>query len=166
VKRIISNESWFLQLVYIRLIVLPLLLGTVLFSFFAAERGAGFGPFWESLLISLLVTIAIWQQLQRPAYLELLTHADALVLRLYIPDSRYLFVLRREHIRSIIIHPEDELRVHGQFSRWPWQRKIQFTIIRADGSRWCSPLIDISWVSRQEWAQLQALPKLRYSNRS
>lgn len=159
-ERILSNERWFIRLIYFRTAILVILLLAVLLLLISADTKTGTSQLWSVLVVSLLLTIVLWQQLQRPSYLEVFVHRDALLIRLYIPDNRFLFFLQRKHIRTFIVHPQDELRIHGQFGYWPWSRKLQFVVARPDGSQWRSDILDISWATAKQWERLQRLPDL------
>lgn len=149
---ITSNENWFRRYTSLRNIILLTLLLVV-----------GYGTFFEGapLVIKnlasyvglpVLLTLLVFDFLQKPSLFELRKGERQLAIDLYVPDARFLFFYNPNKKRTITIAKDTQIKVIGTYKSLPWQRKLQFFIQPSNGELWTSPKLDFSWATKADVA--------------
>ncbi len=147
-----SNEKWFIHYTNLRNIILLILLLIV-----------GYGTFFESapLIIKhlasyvglpVLLTLLVFDYLQKPSLFELRKGEGQLAIDLYVPDARFIFFYNPKKKKTITIAKDAQVEVLGTYKSLPWQRKLQFLIQQPNGEVLTSPTLDFSWATKADIA--------------
>jgi hypothetical protein len=100
----------------------------------------------------LLLTLLVFDYLQKPSLFELRKGEGQLAIDLYIPNGRFLFFYNPSKKRTITIAEDTQIKVVGTYKTLPWQRKLQFFIQQPNGELWTSPKLDFSWATKADVA--------------
>ena len=157
----VSNKNWFQNYARIRTVVI---IGLVLLSLCQLSPSliALYEPFWNiafSILLSLLLTILLFDFLQKPSFLELAKQEDGIELRLYKPDARYFFFMNPKAVKSQIISNGDILTYRIYKKIVPVLNQIEFFIKKKDGNVIKTDKINIGWMSKEQMEELGRIIK-------
>ena len=157
----ISNKKWFQNYTRIRttaIIGLVVLSLCKLFPSFFAE----YEQFWNiafSVFLSLLLTILLFDYIQKPSFLELAKLEKGIKLKLYKPDVRYFFFTNQNAVKSQLISNGDILTYRIYKKLMPVLNQIEFFIKKKDGSVIKTDKINIGWMSEKQMEELSKIIK-------
>jgi hypothetical protein len=157
----LSNKKWFQNYARIRTAVI---IGLVLLSLCQLSPSliAAYEPFWNiafSVLLSLLLTILLFDYLQKPSFLELAKQEDEIELKLYRPDARYFFFTNPKVVKSQIISSGEVLTYRIYKKIIPALNQIEFFIKKKDGNVIKTDKINIGCMSKEQMEELGSIVK-------
>jgi hypothetical protein len=147
-----SNENWFRLYTTIRNIILLILAVVLTYGTFFESAPLAFKHLASYVGIPLLLTMLVFDYLQKPSLFELRKGDGQLAIDLYVPDARHLFFYDPKKKRTITITEDAQVEVVGTYKSLPWQRKLQFLIQQPNGEVLKSPKLDFSWASKADIA--------------
>jgi len=101
----------------------------------------------------------LFDYLQKPSFLELSKVEKGLVLKMYQPDSRYFFFLKKRAVKQLILSEGDKLTYQIQQSILSVFNKIIFIIQKKNGEVLKTNQINIGWMSQNQLNILNQLVK-------
>jgi len=157
----LSNKKWFRNYARIRTVVI---VGLILLALcqLAPSLIATYEPFWSitfSVLISLLLTILLFDYFQKPSFLELTKLEKGIELKLYKPDARYFFFMKQNAVKSQFISNGDTLTYRIYKKIIPMLNQIEFFIKKKNGQTIKTDKINIGWMSNEQIVELQNIVK-------
>ncbi len=155
---ILSNKSWFINYCRIRTTlfitaILLILANWALSSFLDTTISSIFLAIGSSFLL----TILLFDYLQKPSFIELLKQEQGLQLRLYIPDTRYLVNLKESAIKSLIIEKEDQLIFQQYKGIISLLDQFDFVIRKKDGTTFKTDKINVGWMNEAQKENLKSV---------
>ena len=154
-KILLSNKTWFAN--YSRIRIFLILLAITLLA----------GKYWEhsffdsavvtillAISSSILLTILLFDYLQKPSFLEIVELDESLLLKLYQPNTNYLFYYKESAVRTLSIAKEDRLVLRIYKGILPLLDRIDFVLTRKNGETWKTNTINIGWRNSGELEDL------------
>ena len=149
---VISNEKWFRRYTSLRNIILLVLLLVLTYGTFFESAPLVLKSLASYVGTPLLLTLLVFDFLQKPSLFELRKGEGQLAIDLYVPDARFLFFYNPKKKKTITIAKDTQIKVIGTYKSLPWQRKLQFFIQPSNGELWTSPKLDFSWATKTDVA--------------
>ena len=162
-NNMLSNKKWFLSYSRIRTILI-LALVLVALSKFLPSFYSEYEQFWNvlfSILTALLITVLLFDYFQKPSFLELSKVEKGIRLKLYKPDARYFFFLKKNAIKTQLISNDDKLTYRIYKKILPAFNQIEFFIKKSGGNIIKSDKINIGWMSEEQLIKLNSIIKLQ-----
>jgi len=157
----LTNKKWFNTYAVIRTAIVLVMVLLFLFKISPFYLSA-YKSTWTiltAIFIPLLSTILLFDYLQKPSFLELSKVEKGLVLKMYQPDSRYFFFLKKRAVKQLILSEGDKLTYQIQQSILSVFNKIIFIIQKKNGEVLKTNQINIGWMSQNQLNILNQLVK-------
>ncbi len=157
----LSNRKWFLFYSRLRIIIIGAFI-LVPFSKLFRSVYSEYEAIWNVLLIilgALLITLLLFDYLQKPSFLELEKVEKGIVFKLYKPDTRNFFYLKESAIRFQLIADGDLLTYRIYKKPIPVFNQIEFFIKKKNDPTIKTDKINIGWMSEEQMIELNHVIK-------
>jgi len=160
-KIIVTNKNWFIRYSILRISAIAFAM--VVFTippFLKIDKTILINTL-DIFTISILLTILIFDFIQKPSYLELIKSESGYILRQFHPDSRYLFFFQERKVDSVYVKNEDVVSCKVFKGLVPLLNQIEFQVTKPDTTKVKSKKINIAWMNHIQLNRLN-----QYINKS
>ncbi len=125
----------------------------MIFSIFAILKPEIISPDFkravQSILIPLLITLLLFNYVQKPVLFEVLQDGNGMTIGLYKPDLRYA-ILKKNKLRYFYIKPKDKVIFEFSHHFIPLLNKGFITVIKENGEITRFQPINFAWASKKD----------------
>ena len=154
---IISNSKWFKLHLLIRIIII--LITNIVFMVVVKSE------IIESILIKiiqilsipLIVTLLLFDWIQRPVYFELKKIGERIRIGIYIPDTRYLVAFRKNKIKFLDINQSEKIIFDINYYKLSLKNTFVVKIQKQDGGLISTRPINFSWAKKGDIEKMKEL---------
>jgi len=111
----------------------------------------------QILSIPLIVTLLLFDWIQRPVYFELKKIGERIRIGIYIPDTRYLVAFRKNKIKFLDINQSEKIIFDINYYKLSLKNTFVIKIQKQDGGLISSRPINFSWAKKGDIEKMKEL---------
>ena len=101
---------------------------------------------FQAVSLSLLLVLLIFDYVQKPTFFELFRDKNNLIMKLFIPDTRYYLFFLEKRVKTLTIHEKERIELTHEDAPLKKSR-LGFLIKKQDGTVLETEKLGFSWAS-------------------
>lgn len=149
-KYVINNKLWFNNYLQFRRSILLIIFFAILCFIKPDLVPEDFAQWVQIIAISLLLTLLIFDYLQKPSFFELQQIENGLRIGLYIPDTRYFIYFSAYKIRYFDINSQERVLLKIISNHSSFLREGMIEVVNKNGGIILFQPINLTWANQEQ----------------